>query len=104
MFCVGLEKNDGYPSSVSRIYPPHINALACIYFTGPFAFKVEFYTISEAESAFEAEIKYWRGSELRSDFAHGPGSHTFTAGICGCVSRIRFRSYTLGQIIKIRLS
>lgn len=71
---------------------------------GPFTFKVDFYTISEAESAFEAEIKYWRGSELRSDFANGPGSHTFTAGICGCVSRIRFRSYTLGQIIKITLS
>jgi len=68
------------------------------------SFKVEFDTISGALSSFDAEIKYWRGKDLVSDIAVGPGSHTFVSGSCVCVSRIRFRSHMLGQVIKITVS
>lgn len=36
----------------------------------------------------------------QKDIIVGPGSHTFTAGIWVCVSKIRFRSHSLGQVIK----
>ena len=70
---------------------------------GPLTYKVEFDTISDAPSTFEAEVKYWRGSEQITEIIPGPGSHNFTAGICVCIQRIRFRSHTLGQIIRIKV-
>ena len=72
-------------------------------FGGPLSFKVNFDTISDAPSSFDAEIKYWRGNDSITDIAVGPGSHTFLSGICVCVSQIRFRSHTFGQVIKISI-
>ena len=71
---------------------------------GPLSFRVEFDTISQAPSSFDAEVKYWRGNEQVTEIIPGPGNHNFIAGICVCIQRIRFRSHTLGQIVRIRVA
>lgn len=86
----------------AKVWGPWIEIAA--QFGGPMTYKVDFETISDAPSSFEAEIKYWRGNDLVSDVAVGPGSHTFVSGVCVCISRIRFRSHTLGQIIKVTIT
>lgn len=85
-----------------RVWGPWIEIAAQI--GGPLAWDVEFESISDAPSTFDAEIVYWQGSEQRSDIVVGPGRHRFVAGICACVSRIRFRSHTLGQMVKVSIS
>lgn len=70
-------------------------------FGGPSTWKVSFESISDAPSSFEAEISYFSGGMEKRDLVLGPNSHTFTAGICVCVSKIRFRSHSIGQMIKI---
>lgn len=70
-------------------------------FGGPVSYKVDFDTISNAPSTFDAEIRYLDGAFQRSDIVAGPGSHSFTAGVCVCVQRIRFRSHSIGQVIKV---
>ncbi|UCO96716.1 hypothetical protein LF844_18835 [Metapseudomonas lalkuanensis] len=67
---------------------------------GPLSYKVEFDT-SSGSSTFDAEVRYFQGATESSDIVVGPGTHTFTSGICACVSRIRFRSHSLGQIITV---
>ncbi|MFW5443145.1 MAG: colicin Z C-terminal domain-related protein [Methylococcaceae bacterium] len=67
---------------------------------GKRAFKIEFDSISNAPSSFDAEVKYWDGPKLRTDITHGPGYLSFTAQ-CMCIQRIRFRSHTIGQMIRI---
>jgi hypothetical protein len=67
---------------------------------GPLSYKVEFETIS-GSSTFDAEIRYFQGGTEISDIVVGPGTHNFTSGICVCVSRIRFRSHSIGQVIAI---
>ncbi len=70
---------------------------------GTARFKVEFDTISGAPSSFDAEVKYWSGARQISEVVPGPGSLRFRAGSCACVQRIRFRSHTLGQTIRITI-
>lgn len=70
-------------------------------FGGPISWKVSFDTISDAPSSFDAQISYFSGGMNKVDLVTGSNSHTFTAGICVCVSRIRFRSHSIGQVIKI---
>ena len=72
-------------------------------FGGPLTYKVDFDTISNAPSTFDAEIQYWSGPLQKSDVVVGPGTHIFTAGVCVCVQKIRFRSHTLGQVIRIKV-
>ena len=84
-----------------RVWGPWIKIAEL--FGGPMTYKVEFETLSNAPSSFDAEIKYWRGNDLVSDISVGPGSHTFVSGVCVCVSRIRFRSHTFGQVIKLSI-
>ncbi|PCH60534.1 MAG: hypothetical protein COC05_04195 [Gammaproteobacteria bacterium] len=83
----------------ARVWGPWIEIAAL--FGGPEKYKVDFDTTSEAPSSFDAQIKYWSDNNLVNDIAVGPGSHTFVAGVCLCVSKIRFRSHTLDQVIKI---
>lgn len=71
---------------------------------GPLTYRVDFDTISSAPSSFDAEIQYWKGPSKTTDLVTGPGSHTFTAGICFCVQRIRFRSHSLGQTIQVTVT
>lgn len=85
-----------------RVWGPWIEIATL--FGGPLSYKVELGTISSAPSTFDAEIKYWSGATQKTDLVIGPGSHTFTAGICACVQRIRFRSHSLGQIIKFTVT
>ncbi len=85
-----------------RVWGPWIEIAA--QFGGPLSWTVDFDTMSDAPSTFDAEVKYWRGNEHKSDVIVGPGSHAFTAGICVCVSKVRFRSHTLGQVVKITVS
>ncbi len=68
---------------------------------GTYTYKVDFKTISNAPSTFDAELLYWGAGRKISEIVSGPGTHNFTAGNCLCVQRIRFRSHTLGQIIKV---
>ncbi|MCF6203197.1 MAG: hypothetical protein L3J59_05920 [Methylococcaceae bacterium] len=70
---------------------------------GAARFKVEFDTISGAPSTFDAEVKYWSGAREISEIVVGPGSLRFRAGSCVCVQKIRFRSHTLGQTIRITI-
>jgi hypothetical protein len=71
---------------------------------GPLTYRVDFDTISSAPSTFDAEIQYWNGPSQTVDLVTGPGSHTFTAGICYCIQRIRFRSHSLGQTIQVKVT
>jgi len=71
---------------------------------GPMTYKVEFDTISSAPSTFDVEILYWDGPSQVSDIVTGPGSHTFKAGICFCVQRIRFRSHSVGQTVQVKVN
>ncbi|WP_459825834.1 colicin Z C-terminal domain-related protein [Desulfomicrobium salsuginis] len=71
---------------------------------GPLTYRVDFDTISSAPSTFDAEIQYWKGPSQTVDLVTGPGSHTFTAGICYCIQRIRFRSHSLGQTIQVKVT
>ncbi len=86
----------------ARVWGPWIEIATQV--GGPIEYKVDFETISNIPSSFDAEIKYWRNDDLISDIVVGPGSHTFSAGICACVPRIRFRSHTFGQMIKVRVN
>jgi len=65
--------------------------------------KIDFDTISDAPSIFDAEITYWSGDSFKTDIIAGPGSHTFVAS-CACIPKIRFRSHTIGQILKITVT
>jgi hypothetical protein len=67
---------------------------------GVVTYRVNFDTVS-GSSTFDAEIQYFQDHAQRSDIVVGPGSHTFTAGICVCITKIRFRSHSLGQIISV---
>ena len=74
-------------------------------FGGPLSYKVKFETISNAPSTFDAEIQYWKGGMKKNEMVIGPGAHVFTAGVCVCVSKIRFRSHSVtGQAIKIKIN
>ncbi len=84
-----------------RIWGPWIEIGALI--GGPLTYKVEFHTLSSAPSTFDAEIQYWNGASQKNDVVIGPGTHKFTAGICVCVHKIRFRSHALGQVIRIKV-
>lgn len=86
----------------ARVWGPWIEIAAQI--GGPLSWSVDFETMSKAKSSFDAEIVYWQGNEQKSDIVAGPGSHWFVAGICACVTRIRFRSHTVGQIVSINIS
>jgi len=68
---------------------------------GPSTYKIDLETLSSAPSTFEAELVYFKDGGERTDIVIGPTSHTFTAGSCVCVSKIRFRSYSMGQIIRM---
>ena len=81
-----------------RVWGPWIDIASLV--GGPLSYKIDFDTISDAPSTFDAEMKYWSGPSLKQEIIAGPGSHSFTAGVCVCVHRIRFRSHTLGQIIR----
>ncbi len=70
---------------------------------GPAGFKVDFDTISDAPSTFDAEITYWNGNDYKTDIIPGPGSHTFIAS-CACIPKVRFRSHTMGQILKVTVT
>lgn len=67
-------------------------------------YKIVFESVSQGKSPFEAEIEYYQGSELKREVVNGPGSHTFRMGMCACVARIRFRSFTMGQDIRVTLA
>ena len=70
---------------------------------GKYTYKVEVDTISEAPSTFDAEVKYWEGALEKVDTFAGPGEHSFVLGHCACKARIRFRSHSVGQVIKVRV-
>ena len=70
---------------------------------GPVGFKVDLDTISDAPSTFDAEITYWYGDSYKTDLVVGPGSHIFSAS-CACIPKIRFRSHTMGQLLRITVT
>ena len=70
---------------------------------GKYTYEVEVNSISNAPSTFNVEVKYWEGNLEKVDSFYGPNAHSFTLGQCACKARIRFRSHTIGQIIKIKV-
>ncbi len=91
-----METNRGW-APPARVWGPWVEFGTLV---GQQTFKVEFDTISKAQSSFDAEVKYWDGPMQRTEITHGPGSISFTAK-CACIQRVRFRSHTLGQVIRI---
>jgi len=65
------------------------------------AYEVSFESVSSAPMPFQVEIKYYQGSLEKKDVIGGPGSHKFGHGMCYCVSEIRARTMTIGQIIEV---
>jgi hypothetical protein len=63
-----------------RIWGPWIDLGEAIFYAGIFSYEVEFESESEAESAFDVEIKYYIGNEEKVDGIVGPGSHRFGFG------------------------
>lgn len=63
-------------------------------------YTVNFETESEAPSSFDVEIEYTTEASMRLVYTQGPGSYQIVASGIG-TDRIRFKSHTLGQVIKI---
>jgi hypothetical protein len=59
-------------------------------------------TISQAPSSFDAELEYWEGYVQKNDVFSVPGNikHTFRMD-CVCKPKIRFKSHSMGQIVRI---
>ncbi len=70
--------------------------------SGARAITLQIETISQAPSSFDAELEYWDGVVLKNDIISVPGnlSHTFRMN-CVCKPRIRFKSHTMGQRVRI---
>jgi len=47
------------------------------------SFQLSCKSISNAPSAFELEVSYWRGNQLMHDIVIGPGDQSFTMD-CVC--------------------
>ncbi|OUS27703.1 hypothetical protein A9Q99_14805 [Gammaproteobacteria bacterium 45_16_T64] len=69
---------------------------------GTSTYKISFKTQSNAKSSFQAEIEYWNGQwQTDSVSIPGSGEHSFTAGNCVCSVRVRMKSHSLGQTVRI---
>ena len=64
-------------------------------------YDVQFDTLSQAPSSFDAQIRYHLGNEEKIDTFTGPGTWSFGFGMCICVAEVRLRSHTLGQIVRV---
>lgn len=69
---------------------------------GVVSFQLSCKSFSNTPSAFELEVSYWRGNQLMHDIVIGPGDHSFTMD-CVCVTKLRARSYSIGQVIEVNL-
>lgn len=63
-------------------------------------YTVSFETESEAPSSFDVEIEYVTEASMQLVYTQGPGSYQIVASGAG-IDRIRFKSHTLGQVIKV---
>lgn len=70
--------------------------------TGSRPFEVEFGTMSQAPSSFDAQFDYWDEWSHEKDIIVGPGKHEIRAR-CVCIPKVRFRSHSLGQIIEVTI-
>lgn len=68
---------------------------------GARSYTVEFTSESEAPSTFSAEIEYVDASGLVTVQEQGPGSYTIHSSGGVGTDRIRFRSHSIGQNIRV---
>lgn len=71
------------------------------YSGGSRSYKVEFTSESSAPSTFTAEIEYVDSTGLVTAQAQGPGSYTIQSSGGAGTDRIRFRSHSIGQNIRV---
>lgn len=66
------------------------------------SYTISFDTISQAPSSFDVQIEYATGKRIERINTMGPGSYQIRseAGSVG-VDRVRFKSHSLGQIIRV---
>ncbi|WP_074439052.1 colicin Z C-terminal domain-related protein [Photorhabdus australis] len=69
--------------------------------SGRSVYTVSFDTESMAPSAFGVEIEYPVQSGVKRVNTTGPGSHQITDNYGAGTDRIRFKSYSIGQVIRI---
>lgn len=62
---------------------------------------IHFNTISQAPSSFDVQIEYASSSQMKSVNTMGPGSYQITDNDGAGTDRIRFKSHSIGQIIRI---
>jgi hypothetical protein len=65
------------------------------------SYKISFETESNVKSTFEAEIQYWFFNEHKVDTVIGPGTHRFGLGMSCAPIRLRLRSFTVGQNVRV---
>lgn len=68
---------------------------------GTSPYTVNFVTESQAESAFGAQVEYADADGIQTLNQNGPGSVSIPSGNAVGTDRIRFRSYSVGQNIRI---
>lgn len=65
------------------------------------SFNVSFDTESKAKSTFDIEIR--EGGRTMTKRHVGPTKVRVTSDSCYCITKVRFKSHTLGQNIKIEV-
>ncbi|WP_350385996.1 colicin Z C-terminal domain-related protein [Photorhabdus laumondii] len=69
--------------------------------SGISVYTISFDTDSSAPSAFGVEIEYPVSTGVKRISTTGPGSHQITDNNGAGTDRIRFKSYSIGQVIRI---
>lgn len=64
-------------------------------------YTVSFDTKSQVPSSFDVEIEYAANTQMKRVNTLGPGSYRITENDGAGVDRIRFKSHTIGQNIRV---
>ncbi|MGP6379473.1 colicin Z C-terminal domain-related protein [Yersinia bercovieri] len=69
--------------------------------TGSSVYTVSFETESTAPSSFDVEIEYATETHMQLVYTQGPGEFQISNNNGTGTDRIRFKSHTVGQVIKV---
>ncbi|EPS8495013.1 colicin Z C-terminal domain-related protein [Yersinia enterocolitica] len=69
--------------------------------SGSSAYTVSFDTESDAPSSFDVEIEYATETHMQQVYTQGPGTFQITDNNGTGTDRIRFKSHSTGQVIRV---